>query len=453
MESNVNSNSTRIDASPTKDFFIHMLVKDIDLTQAISDLVDNSIDGAKKVRGNSAYEGLKIEIQVNKDFFSISDNCGGIDVEIARRYAFRFGRVSEAGFVDYSVGRFGVGMKRAIFKLGNYFSVASKTQNSKFTIEQDIQDWASRTDDWSFSFSELEENCDFPIEETGTTIKVANLHEGIEQEFGLENYRTRLINDLAEDHQISLNKGLSITVNDISLVNPQIYLLSSQHIRPAYKNTVMSRGELTVRLFTGVIKTTESEKRLDPEKAGWSIFCNERLILKNDKSTSTGWGSENSNPSFHNDFARFRGFTFFESSNPELLPWNTTKSGIDLEHPSYRRVRQEMANSMKPVIKFLRKLAREIKNNDVKDEPTPLEQLLREAQPANIEDILAISEGNFFYDPEEAAKLDKKEKWRTIQYQKSESDIEKVKETLGVETLSEIGSITFDYFVKMECED
>ena len=34
-----------IDAAPTKDFFIHMLVRDIELIPAIGDLVDNCIDG------------------------------------------------------------------------------------------------------------------------------------------------------------------------------------------------------------------------------------------------------------------------------------------------------------------------------------------------------------------------------------------------------------------------
>ena len=37
-----------IDASPTKTFFVEMLIKDIPLEQAILDLVDDSIDSAKR---------------------------------------------------------------------------------------------------------------------------------------------------------------------------------------------------------------------------------------------------------------------------------------------------------------------------------------------------------------------------------------------------------------------
>src|ERR1700736_3839618 len=41
--------SNRIDAMPTKDFFISMLVRDIDLVDAIADLFDNCVDGARRM--------------------------------------------------------------------------------------------------------------------------------------------------------------------------------------------------------------------------------------------------------------------------------------------------------------------------------------------------------------------------------------------------------------------
>lgn len=53
-----NRQSNLIDASPTKDLFITMLVKDIDLIDAIVDLVDNCVDGARRIRRNNNYEDL-----------------------------------------------------------------------------------------------------------------------------------------------------------------------------------------------------------------------------------------------------------------------------------------------------------------------------------------------------------------------------------------------------------
>jgi len=129
-----------IDASPTKDFFISMLVKDIPLIRAVIDLVDNSIDGARRIRDDKNYDGLWINLELSQDRFKIADNCGGIPLEVAQKYAFRFGRPSDAPQTEYSVGQFGVGMKRAIFKFGNRFKVISSHPEAYFLIEEKISD-------------------------------------------------------------------------------------------------------------------------------------------------------------------------------------------------------------------------------------------------------------------------------------------------------------------------
>ncbi len=80
-----------INAAPTKAFFVEMLVRDIPLEQAVLDLLDNSIDGAKRINGEDL-SGRKVDIDVNAEHFRIRDNCGGFDRAEAKDYAFRFGR-------------------------------------------------------------------------------------------------------------------------------------------------------------------------------------------------------------------------------------------------------------------------------------------------------------------------------------------------------------------------
>ena len=92
-----------------------MLVKDIALTRAIIDLIDNSVDGARRKRSGGEYVGLWIEITANENLFEVKDNCGGIPLETARYYAFRFGRPAEMEATPHSVGQFGVGMKTGTF--------------------------------------------------------------------------------------------------------------------------------------------------------------------------------------------------------------------------------------------------------------------------------------------------------------------------------------------------
>src|SRR4051794_23584283 len=84
-----------VDARPTKRFFVRMLVRDIELVPAIIDLIDNSVDGAKRIRGageSPRFEGLRVDLTIREDTFEIADNCGGISIELATQYAFRFGR-------------------------------------------------------------------------------------------------------------------------------------------------------------------------------------------------------------------------------------------------------------------------------------------------------------------------------------------------------------------------
>ena len=106
-----------VKASPTKELFVQMLVRDIELIPAINDLIDNSVDGATRLRGEGEFDGLLIELQISGQQFTISDNCGGIAVDVAEEYAFRFGRPEDAPSVEHSVGQFG-GHEKSSFQIG-----------------------------------------------------------------------------------------------------------------------------------------------------------------------------------------------------------------------------------------------------------------------------------------------------------------------------------------------
>ena len=90
-------------ADPTKEFFVSMITRDISLEDCILDLIDNSADGARRsvlreasgdgvTDGTLDYSGYHVDVLFNEEQFKIEDNCGGIEIEIAKKYAFRFGR-------------------------------------------------------------------------------------------------------------------------------------------------------------------------------------------------------------------------------------------------------------------------------------------------------------------------------------------------------------------------
>jgi hypothetical protein len=51
-----------------------------------------------------------------------------------------------------------------------------------------------------------------------------------------------------------------------------------------------------------------------PTEAGWYVSCNGRFVLVADQSQKTGWGEDGGKliPKMHHQFARFRGYVFFE---------------------------------------------------------------------------------------------------------------------------------------------
>ena len=157
-----------IDVSPTRTLFVEMLTRDIRLDRAVLDLVDNSIDGAKRLRpgDDTDLTGLEIRVSIDGNSFGIIDNCGGIGIDVAKHYAFRFGRAKGMTPTPGSVGQFGVGMKRALFKFGHAFEVRSTTTKDKFHLNVNVDAWEQDSGPWRFIFESMETGLDVPVEDT-----------------------------------------------------------------------------------------------------------------------------------------------------------------------------------------------------------------------------------------------------------------------------------------------
>jgi hypothetical protein len=426
-----------VSAHSTKEFFIAMLVRDIGLVQAITDLVDNSLDGARKI-SSTDYSGLWVRIDFNKSEFKIADNCGGISLEVARKYAFCFGRPKDAPNTPHSIGQFGVGMKRALFKIGREFQVDSITKTEFFQLTVDVDTWRE-SEDWNFRFSKFGEHS--PTEsviDIGTTITASKIHPAISTEFSSDSFATRLKSDIEVAHQKALENGLNISINGIPLRFKQSLLFSSDILKPAYEEFEVEKGDVKVKLYAGISDSS-------PSDAGWNIYCNGRVILEADKTSVTGWGEDDavSIPIYHNQFSRFRGYVFFDSDDAYKLPWNTTKSAVDEDSPVWRTCRQRMLINMRPVIDFLNQLDRE---KDSEQEQVYTESIQNSNQ-SPIEQ-LELSE----FSPPETPQRHYTPQKRNISYSVPADEAKRAMDVAEVSTLREIGEYSFQYFYKRECE-
>jgi len=420
-----------------------MLVKDVELKAAIVDLVDNCVDGARNIKTDRNFEGLYIRIEANPEYFRIVDNCGGISVDLARQYAFRFGRPKKMPSIPYSIGHFGIGMKRAFFKLGTKFRVESTTETSRFVVEEDVNEWKEK-EKWEFQFLELEEKrASVPLDQRGTIVTVDTLHESVAKDFGLENFLIRLKNKIRQDHRQVINNGLAISLNGLPLGTDPLELLSSDELQPAFYEETIIQGEdtLNVKIYAGLARSV-------PEKAGWYIYCNGRMIMGADQTLTTGWGEggEVRIPKYHNRSARFRGYTFFDSDNASWLPWNTTKTGVDIDSPIYRAMRLKMITLMRPVVDFLTRLARE------KDREPDYRTLENAVDNAPIVTMTHARTSEKFISPKPSPKPPSPKKGRILYY-KSNEQIEIIKKLLKVATNKAVGEKTFDSFFDRECKE
>ncbi len=377
-----NANLT-VSAIPVKSFFVRMLTRDIGLEDAILDLLDNCVDGILRTGAAEAdavpYAGYQAEIEFDEDTFSIADNCGGIPWSL-HDYAFRMGRADDApSEVPGSVGVYGIGMKRAMFKLGEDCRIL--TQHSGEAYEVSISPaWISDEKEWTIPVRRLNGGLDV----NGTTIKVTRLHPGIRARLGKdrESFSSDLYRMIATQYAFIIAKGFVVRING-ERVEPRPTKLmfapaskSEPAIRPFIFKTECDGVSVFMAVgFTGAIPSeaeslgAQEETRRSSLEAGWTIVCNDRAVVYCDRSELTGWG-EAGVPRYHNQFIAISGIVEFRANDASMLPTTTTKRGIDASSPLYLQVKNKMREGMAIFIDYTNKWKGKAEESRVHDAPT-----------------------------------------------------------------------------------
>ena len=438
----------RINGKPTKDFFVSMITRDINIEESILDLLDNSIDGANRIN-NESYQGLFVKITLNKNEFILEDNCGGFSLETATKYAFRFGRPPGMVAQGGSVGRFGVGMKRALFKIGNLFEVESKSDSDHFQVDVDVNEWKEKiiknedpkdteiNEDWSFDYVLVNDD-NRNLETKGTFIKVTNLHQDVVDQFEDIHFKRSLTNAIENLLSFSLEKGIKISLNGKDIIKKDIRIFTDQ--TSPYQMELEKNG-VKYKVIAGLGETGH------PDKAGWYIYCNERLVLTANQNEITGWGV-NGNPKFKSDFAMFRGVVFMEAEETIKLPLTTTKKGIDSSSASYRFILPFMNSAMWDVLSFLKKVRKF-------DDPNSYRLSLQDSQSKSVSIVNLksnkIEETKKFIPPSiDLDKLAEKSDYTRIAFNYNKEKVESAKKHFGAKTYKQLGEGTFEYYLKME---
>lgn len=349
-------------ASPTKRFFVDMITRDIELQDAILDLLDNCVDGI--LRTNKAttstvslnqkpYDGFYAKITLNKDKFEIEDNCGGIPKTLAKKYAFMFGRPKDEGDTDVpTVGIYGIGMKRAIFKFGSKASVISRSESDYFKVEISSE-WLKNDTEWDLPLTDMpNENC----AEKGTKVNVELLHQTVSKQFSNPTFVDDFYKLVAQHYSLIIGKGFDVEINGQSVKPKNMTLLSTPFNQQNGLTPYLFKAsidDVSVRLAVGFRMPMSSPDEDDEqaetprktEEAGWTVICNDRVVLYNDRTRLTGWGD--GAPSYHTQFIGISGYVEFRCNDAWKLPITTTKRGIDTNNELYSQVRVKMREGLK----------------------------------------------------------------------------------------------------------
>lgn len=452
-------NEMAIAGNPSKSFFIDMITRDLSVTDCILDLIDNALDSAVEKSGvdimetltkaddtsrfQSRFQGMSVSITVAPDRFTIKDTCGGIGIEDARNSVFRFGNPDEHG-ANNGLSVYGIGMKRAFFKLGKVIHMRSRTDKELFEVNIDVDEWKGKNDqDWSFKFASYGAvDVSTGHEAAGTLVSIETLRDDIQQKFQQVSFVNQLRAKIAATYGLFIRAGLSVSLNGESISAELPVIATTKDVITSARKTLHYDG-VEVLILAGVTPRT------DKTPQGWYVFCNGRMVLQADKGESTGWGTPTLLPKWHVKFGHFVGYVYFKSTDARKLPWTTTKQNVVIDSPLYQTALSEMHVQSRPVLDFLNNLY----PADIEPEGVAERAILDTAQGTS---VVQLSKEDSVFEVKRDSNHNLDKAMVSIQYKKSKRDIDRIKASsasLRFKSARQIGSYTFDYYLKQECSE
>lgn len=351
------------DTTPTKDAVVGGLTHDATIDECIFDLIDNAVDAARNdlIQKKSPefddyglparYDGYKIRLNVHAGKLNVADNCGGINATIIKDVAFRFGKRSSHPF---GIGTYGVGLNRAIFRLGKKVTIETNDGSHAYQLSIDSKSYIA-SDSWDVPVKPLRKK----KLTAGTTLLItlaADVAADLASPTRLQNIAKRAEWRYAH----ILKKGFEIEIDDKSLRQKLIQFRGdSAFTKRNYDypddgvHVFIEFGEHHHHRFKKESGWTEKRSRQSTSEYGWNVTCNDRTILIADRSQQTGWPAV-----WHPEYNGFVGHVSFVSRDPTKLPWDSKKSGMDPGHPIFKKACHLMAEYASEWRRFAKKAAK-----------------------------------------------------------------------------------------------
>ena len=267
------------------------------MVAAFLDLIDNSVnaaiepfaeeletaDGYVKILKRTDIEpNTDIKLKISTERIEVVDTAPGISLQTACDHVFKFGRSQDEENEADRLSVYGLGLKRAFFKLGNRVKIISDHVDGGFELDLDVLEWSRDTDmPWKFH---LISRSPVKPKDCGTRIEVFGLYPETRKRLQDGVFEGQLREEIARTYAYFLTKFVRIFVNGEKILPTNLHVGSNRGTEHFKVN------EVTCTIIAG-LGTPEAGKYRD-KGSGWFVFCNGRTVISADKSPLTGWNKQ-----------------------------------------------------------------------------------------------------------------------------------------------------------------
>ncbi|EMP03943.1 ATP-binding protein [Leptospira santarosai] len=320
------------DATPSKAVF-KSIIADYDAKAAICELVDNSID-VWSLKNLKEILNIDINIDTQRQVIKIVDAAGGIKKDDLHHIVGPGHSSNDSN--ESIIGIFGVGSKRAVVALSPHTIIKSRYKKQSTYGVEITDDWL-KDENWKFPVYELNN-----INENSTEIEMTKIRDVL---------TGQSIRDI-KDHisaiysKILTNKSINLKLNG-EQIKPLHFDKEWSHnsdVPPKGFDLTARVGkeQVSVKITGGLIAEGGDSGH---GEYGVYIYCNNRLIVRSLKTPEVGF-SKGQVGVPHNSISLAR--VIVEINGPaEQMPWNSSKSGIDIKHKVFQLIREKIIEIMK----------------------------------------------------------------------------------------------------------
>lgn len=315
-----------IDGTPKKRLFLS-IISDYDLKTGLCELIDNALD--LWIRNNKNPKiTISVTLDYDRQFIQVSDDAGGVPEDQTELLIAPGASRNNMG--EALIGIFGVGGKRAGVALGELVEIRTRYKKEK-SLQIDLSAEWIESSSWEIDIYEIP-----PIAPSTTTVDITKVRQGFDKS-DVEHIRQHL----GETYSWFIKEGCSIVLNDSPII--PLHFDSWAH-PPAHPPRIArfsiepsSGKNLDVTITGGLILDRNPEL----DNYGVYFYCNNRLIVKDLKVRDVGYFVPSEAGVPHPDASLAR--VIVEFCGPaELMPWNSSKSGINFSHPAFLSIRQRI---------------------------------------------------------------------------------------------------------------